>query len=541
MKTALIPTLLAATLSLGGYAQAWNLTDHLSLGPEGTSSMYYNRSVVTAPDGGCYVVGLFSDSLIIGQDTLRTEATRAVYCARLDSDLNPLWTKRIAENYVTVGGYTMWCSTASDASGNLIVAASYTDELHFFGNESGASGTVGIELLKLNSQGDTIWTAEVEGEHAGVRGIALNAEEEILLTGMDAGEVFLSKFTGQGDLIWRRTAGVAGGADRAYAISTDPQSNVYIIGYLDSPGIAHFDNLSVSLPGTAYIASFLAKYDTEGSVQWVRYVYCNIWGEVSAFVGLTCTATGDVVLAGTYADSMLRFSNGYPAVGPQFGGEAQWFLTAFSPDGERLWVTVPPYWEQGESFARDIQLWDSNILMLSEFTGNAWSANGNLSSYGSKDMRLQVFDTVGSMVSDLQMGGTSLDLAGNLLVSGSDLFLVGATVSHPFNVGADSFDHPDPGNAFVIKLAQDPNGLPSVAANQLFSAYPNPSNGEVQLSLDPRLGRCRVVVRDAMGRVVLERSVSGPTETMRIPESGLYLLELMGTDGRLEAQRLIVE
>ncbi|MCB9182676.1 MAG: hypothetical protein H6591_02065 [Flavobacteriales bacterium] len=494
-----------------------------------------------AINDGQYITGVFPDSVFYGLDTLRTSETDAVYHIRLSAELEPIWFRRIAENRVTEGTYHMTVSTAPDGVGGCIVGMSFTDELFLFEQTIGDTGGMGIELIRLNEQCDTVWTRTVQGDKLGGKGITTNSLGEIFITGQDSGDVFIAKYSSAGDFLWRRTAGTPSGFDQGYAIEVDAFSNVYVVGILAPPGVANFDGLVVPLASGAFNVSFVAKYNSFGTVQWVRYVYSALWAEGTFFTALCCPPSGGVVLVGNYEDAVLRFSNGLSPVGSRPAGSPVSFLVAFDDFGERIWVTTDDYSDQGYSRAQDIDKYGDSYAVLDQFYGNVTSTQGMISCYGWDDLRVRLYDSAGALEEDYQIGGSLIEVGGELHASNEGVVVLASTFSHPLHVGSDSFDHPDPGNAFVIKLAQEPNGLPSVAANQSFSAYPNPSNGEVRLSLDPRLGRCRVVVRDAMGRVVLERSVSGPTETMRIPESGLYLLELMGTDGRLEAQRLIVE
>lgn len=93
----------------------------------------------------------------------------------------------------------------------------------------------------------------------------------IILTNSGSINTFLAKFSPEGNLLWDRRAGGTDGADEPTGIAVGVSGNVYLSGSLGSTN-AMFGNYLLSGPPatTNDVRSFLAKYDTNGSVVWVR-------------------------------------------------------------------------------------------------------------------------------------------------------------------------------------------------------------------------------------------------------------------------------
>lgn len=518
-------------------AQGLLLQDHQILGNE---SYNKSRSISLGQEGGYFVCGAFVDSIVIDDDTLVTFNTNAAYMTRLDSDLTVMWSRMVAENEVSMGSFYMTVAAASDPMGNIIVGLSYADELYFFDDTVGQPGGIGIELLKLDPEGDLIWSRHIPGLSLGQHGVASNSAGDIFLTGNDSNNVFLLKYDSAGDILWSRSAGGPNSADAGISVAVDVFSNAYVIGVLGQSNSIYFDSLHVPITG-AYNISFIAKYDPAGIIQWVRYVYSTLFAHPSVFSASACDTDGNVLLAGWYEDSTLRFSNGYPSAGSQFGGWPQSFLTAFDSNGNRLWVTIPPSTDNGTDGALDVELFGSYAVVLNKFTGLVPSAGGNMDNYGFEDLRIQTFSLSGGLLSDLQVGGTMGEHGDQLLAADDKLLALGWTYSTPLHVGADEIGFPMQGRTFVIELAQDPNAVPQHARGGSVHVFPNPSSGTVTVSCEHQPTNAQLMVRDALGRLVMRQDVYDQHTTLTLPRRGMHMVELWEHGVRLAVQRVVVD
>ncbi len=515
------PVLVLAAL-VNANAQYLVLADHVTVG---TTDPYSSRCMAKATGGGLYTAGVFNGTLIQGPDTLSTDYTDAIYLAKFDSALSLEWIRIIAENRVGVGAYHVQIAAASDGSGNLVLGISYTDELYFYGDSVGEDGLVGIELLKIDPTGELIWTRSVDGEVLGKKGVAVSEGGEIWVTGVTANDMFIAKYSANGTFLWSRFGGGPNNADGAQAIELDPMLNAYVVGILYPSNAVYFDSVHPTFPISAQSASFLAKYDPDGEIQWVRCIYSTTWAQFSWFTALQCDPEGNVLVAGHYADGLLRFTNGFSSVGPRPSGTPLSFLTAFNSTGNRLWVEVSDYTDQGYDRSIDMERNGNSVLVVNMFNGTVASGEGAMASQGGQDLRIQTFGLDGGWTSDLRVGGSSLDVVNSILTTDEHVFLLGSTSSHPLLVGPDTLEPPNTTNTFLLKLAEDPNGVVAHSDGQDVLVFPNPSSGYFTVQGLPN--RAAFMITDLIGRVI-HRDVADASGTAEVhlanAMAGLYVL-----------------
>lgn len=139
-------------------------------------------------------------------------------------------------------------------------------------------------------------------------------------------DAFVAKHSPSGDLIWARSAG-GSATDRAYAVASDPEGNVYAAGHFESQN-AEFSGTKVSNIGGYDL--FIVKYDPKGNLLWVRtgggegYDYAH---------GLAVDPQGDVIVTGAVAGN-ATFGDTILETGPG----RRLFCAKYSPDGKVLWV-----------------------------------------------------------------------------------------------------------------------------------------------------------------------------------------------------------
>jgi hypothetical protein len=192
-----------------------------------------------------------------------------------------------------------------------------------------------LAQLNLSAQG-FVWTKQVgmSGTANGLK-VAINALNHIYITGgfqetanfgltnvtsVGAHDIFVAKFESSGDLVWVKQAGGAG-EDVGTGIAVDSGGNTYVIGAFQ--GTATFDQTNLTAVGTVSIGVvnnvFIAKYDAEGNLIWVRRS-----GGPGSSVGLAIAldSSGGLHSTGYYQD----FSGVYSIV-----------IEKWDADGNLLW------------------------------------------------------------------------------------------------------------------------------------------------------------------------------------------------------------
>ncbi|CAN5483000.1 hypothetical protein BH11BAC1_BH11BAC1_09190 [soil metagenome] len=159
-------------------------------------------------DGGFIMVGT----------TLTTSFSDDVYCIRLNSLGDTLWTK----SYGGIGNDIGSCIRQTQDSGFIIVGASSS-----FGS---SINDYDLYLLKTNASGDTLWTRTL-GDTASTQGgnfVSMTKDSSFIVCGSSRQNILLCKVNLNGDTLWTRTYG-SSLSDGAFCVYQTIDSG-YIIG-----------------------------------------------------------------------------------------------------------------------------------------------------------------------------------------------------------------------------------------------------------------------------------------------------------------------
>jgi hypothetical protein len=240
-------------------------------------------------------------------------------------------------------------------------------------------------------------------------------------------DLFVAKVDASGNLLWARRAG---GAENVYgrSIALDPAGNIYVTGSF--AGSATFDSTSISTTGGG--AVFLAKYDSSGTLIWVR---SGAGGEQyrDESWAVTSDANGNAYITG-YFIGTANFGN-LPAISsPSFGV----FVVAYDANGTEQWAVkgaggwTPFGWysESGRGIAVDSA---GHVYVAGHFIGTAEFGSITVTAAGlttwppRTDMFLAKFNTITAEWEWVATGGgQDSDRAWDLKIDASDnLYVAG--------------------------------------------------------------------------------------------------------------------
>ncbi len=272
---------------------------------------------------------------------------------------------------------------AVDAAGSIFVAGSTSG--------SGA-GNLDVLLLKFASNGTLLWERTWGGSSNDFgRGVAVDPSGNIYVTGDTDSfgvnrDVFLLKFNSNGELLWQKTWG-GSNYDIGSGVATDSSGNVYVTGGTWSFGVG---NTSL----------FLLKFDSSGTLLWQK-----TWGGAvdNHGYGVAVDALGGVYVTG-YTDS--------------FGtGESDVLLLKFNATGGLLWQRT--WGGPGTNFGYGVAVGASESIYVTGITAGSGDVNFQVP--------LLVFNSTGSLMSQITWGGSNtnygygvvVDTSGQVLVTGS--------------------------------------------------------------------------------------------------------------------------
>lgn len=145
------------------------------------------------------------------------------------------------------------------------------------------------------------------------------------LSNSGAADIFLVKYDKNGNFLWLKKIG---GSDYEVVeeIEVDQNGNIYMTGYF--AGTTNFNNLSLTSGGASDV--FLAKYDTDGEIIWVKKA------------GGSNSDTGKSLLLGDNEDVYLvgdfRSVSSFDNTSVTSAGGTDVFIAKYNSDGVLQWV-----------------------------------------------------------------------------------------------------------------------------------------------------------------------------------------------------------
>lgn len=431
-------------------------------------------AVTTDIHGNIVIAGNFGGELNFGGPPLYSAGFEDAYLAKLDSKGHALWSKRfgdVAYDYASV--------VAAGPTGEVVVAGRFTGSVDFGdGNAlTNAGGAAGYDLfiVKFDADGKLLWRKQFGGAQTDVRGLVIDVNADIVLTGffngtIDLGgdklknsgdplgdDIFVAKLDGNGGHVWSSSYG-DGDLQESAGVALDPEGNVVLVGRFG--GVVDFGGSSLPLVSAGNLDVFVVKLSSSGKTLWSK----RFGGFQSQEGGGVVTgADGSIVVTGRF-QSLLELGGGVPDLSAM-GKDMDVFLVKLDAAGHHLWSTELGTASQDTAYsvAMDPQ---GRVVVAGLFgSGTIVQSCGELTSYGESDRRdvfMAEFDgegqctwnrgfATGSLEKLDLYPHVALDLVGDLILVGGFQREVSFGLEKLVPMGDQMNKDPD---AFVVKFAR---------------------------------------------------------------------------------------
>ncbi|MBT7853713.1 MAG: hypothetical protein HN675_10365, partial [Opitutae bacterium] len=284
----------------------------------GSTDDDWAATVATDSKDNVYVAGNSKRTFSIGNTSLPLKGSSSIFLVKLDSDGQPVWGKTIGSD-----GWEWPGGIATDPQDNVILAGFHRATIDIEGTTLPHMGETDILLAKYNSSGNLLWATGfgTEGEEW-PKEVATDAGGNIYLTGRYSGaisidghtldetegtDVFLAKFSPQGDALWLRGF-TAVGDDWGHSLAVDAFGNIILVGSVGT-GLTIDGNILSSAGGTDIL---FARFAPDGTT-----LHATTIGGSQDEVGLSVTIApnGDYIVGGGFSgelsiDGETHTSNG---------------------------------------------------------------------------------------------------------------------------------------------------------------------------------------------------------------------------------------
>lgn len=383
------------------------------------------NSITINNAGNIFVVGLYEDSIIFGSGEINETLLLNTYpgsnhnyynqffVAKFNNNGELLWVKQ-TEGY---GGQGF--SVTVDSVGNCYAAGRSFNLGATFGagevNETDlpSYGKDQFFVAKYASNGQFAWvkSAAISWYSGGTEfdnkqsvGIAVDNNSNCYVTGtfndtttFGVGEttettlgptgwrdIFLAKYNSNGDFIWVKRAGGSSFSE-GKAVSTDNQNNVYVTGFfVDSAMFGKGESNEIILESYSGYNIFLAKYNSNGLLQWVKQ---SGGGERHYGLDIVTDVLGYSYITGFFRDS-TTFGAGEISETTLTSGLGSFcsslFVAKYNANGDFEWANQSSN-TCTESGAVDIDV-NGNIYLTGWFYNTSYFDSISTISIGGRDL-----------------------------------------------------------------------------------------------------------------------------------------------------------
>ncbi|MBN1184838.1 MAG: T9SS type A sorting domain-containing protein [Bacteroidales bacterium] len=367
--------------------------------------------------------------------------------------------KLISEWAISAGGPDAdGCQAITmDSYGNLIVTGYFQSKAKFGSHVLQPFGDTDIFLAKYSNNGKLLWvknfgsmfTKNITITESG-NDVAVDSKDNMYVVGrfaeaasfMDttiksAGgyDIFFAKLDKDGNLEW-----VEGIGNHMYDVSNsifiDGNDNIYLSG--TSQGTLMLGNYLMSTIGTN---AFIAKYSSDGNIQWVKHMQMKGNAEISEITG----NDKFVYVAGFFEKDLI-----FEDKRLESSGDRDMFLAKLTSEGSLVWVTHSD--ECTRAKANTMCLKDNDIYLTGSY--NKWLSMGDkkIMSEGKDDVFVVKYSDDGQVAWLKSIGGPGQDIANAISILGSNGCLISGMYSDQLFLGDTTMESNGLEDLFIINI-----------------------------------------------------------------------------------------
>ncbi|MCB1179522.1 MAG: SBBP repeat-containing protein [Leptospiraceae bacterium] len=379
---------------------------------------------------------------LLGSNTTNSQSDNSSSSSSNNSTTISTITKLIG----VTSSQTTGSSVLFNSSGNLFITGHTNGGLD--GNT--VTGSYDMFITKYDSNYNKLWTKQIgvtskQTTHIESR---IDSSGNLYLTGYTNGnldgntlngavDLFIAKYDNNGNKLWLKLLGASGKATYGLGISIDSSGNSYITGYTTGGLNGN------SLTGNQDV--FIAKYNTEGVLQWSKQL--GVASKSTYGSGISLDNSGNIYIT-AYTDGGLD-GNSFS------GGILDLFICKYNSSGTKQWTK-----QIGGGSLKMVQ----GRKIINDSAGNSYISGETTASIdgqtltGKRDILLLKFDTDGNKQWTKLLGGNSGEVAvgGIILDSSSNIFITGSIYTNGLDgnslIGSSS-------DAFLVKFDSTGNKI----------------------------------------------------------------------------------
>lgn len=320
--------------------------------------------IAVDPAGNSYSLGYFHDSVNVGGTMIRESNGHFAWIAKYNTSGTIQWAKPANGVSVASIGGIVYSPEGAVYVGNSVTLGKFSVNGDSIWTVQAAtdSGQILINDVTVDHTGDFVYVTGIVVSQASFGGVLLDAGPN------GDWDIFVIKLDKNGNGIWGRTAGsdTHNIEDIGHAVEVDQSGNVYVCGQYADTAIFGNDTL---VAGDAWWSVFVAKYDSDGDVEWAIGGNASNFAFFAAGKDLKLVSNESAILVLTHYNTSLDFGDSTFSV--TAGGDA--LLLKISSSGVLQWGK-----QSGSTFpsitvnAMDVSRTTSNVTLVGHHGGSAF-------------------------------------------------------------------------------------------------------------------------------------------------------------------------
>jgi hypothetical protein len=406
--------------------------------------------------GNSYITGVFYDSISFGTTSLKSNGLTSIFIAKYDINGKLEWANNIAtDSIISSSGICV------DNAGNIILIGNFAKFISF-GNSNKinliSKGDYEVFLTKFSNNGELLWATsfgEIGLDNA--TKITTDYSDNIYVVGeyhltsypYSSSKLYLSKFDSLGKNIWQRITQTYGVGHYINDLKIDSKNNLFITGeFFDA---IEFEPTAILKADNIESNAFVAKFSSEG-----YYLWGNKAGSIYGYAGskvIEIDSLGNSFIAGYFRGSI---DLGQLSISGSSDKTYDMFVAKCDIDGNFLWVNQ----SEGTASPKSINLINNgNMLISGTFNKSINFIPFTLNTLGGIDIFVVKLNKFGNYLSAFSFGGPSSDLLSGMKTNSSGIYFSGNFI-----------DKIDFGNSNILK------GINSFSSDIFLTKFDYPSS-----------------------------------------------------------------
>jgi len=317
-----------------------------------------------------------------------------------------------------------------DDEENVLVTGYIGGDASFDDSTVISSGSYDFYLAKYNTTGKLLWVRNANCSSVDFgNSVTTDSENNIYVTGnysetisfdgytmnnySSAYDIFITKFNKNGDVIWAKKIG-SNGSDESYSIIADKQNNIIVAGSVQT--VAYFDSVEISNNDLGSRTLFIAKYNSEGKLIFVK----NFGGHLNFAYCSVVDAEGNIIAAGDFDRSIIIGGKSYSTT-----ASSSPIAIKLNENGDVVWVVAPTCTSGYNKFIGAAIGSSGEVFLTGSYNYKIEFGTQNLTNSGNLDGFICAYDSSGTFKWASSFGGNDNDQGNDVCYFGNMIYVTG--------------------------------------------------------------------------------------------------------------------